>query len=93
MSLMLWKPGDVEFFLVCLWAHLQPPTNRTQLQSRATSVEVLITLSVTAGSPGANHGERSRRYAVISASNKDMSHRGVQKMRQGSRGRQYSFPT
>ena len=31
--------------------------------------------------PGANHEERSWRYAVISASNKDMSHWGVRKTR------------
>ena len=49
------------------------PTNRTQSQCSATSVEVLIILPETVGSPGANHGERSRRYAVISASNKDIS--------------------
>ena len=37
-----------------------------------------ITLPETFGSPGANHEERSRRYAVIGANSKDMSHRGVQ---------------
>ena len=51
------------------------------------------TLPETVGSLGANHEERSRRYAVISANNKDMSHRGVRKMRQGVRGRDYSLPT
>ena len=54
------------------------PTSRMQSQCSATSVEVPITLPETVGSQGANHGERSRRYAVISANNKDMSHRGVQ---------------
>ena len=67
-----------EFFLVCLWPHLQPPTSQMQSQCNATSVAVPITLPETVGSPGANHGERSWRYAVISANNKDMSHRGVQ---------------
>ena len=75
-----------------LWAHLQLPTNRTQSQCSATSVEVPITLPETTGSPGANHEERSRRYAVISASNKDLSHRGVRKTRQVARGQHYSLP-
>ena len=44
--------GDAEFFLMCLWAHLQPPTNRTQSQCSATSVKVPITLPETTGSPG-----------------------------------------
>ena len=43
--------------------------------------------------PGTNPKERSRRYTVISASNKDMSHRGVRKTRQGARGQHYSLPT
>ena len=54
------------------------PTSRMQSQCTATSVEVPITLPETVGSPGANHEEHSRRYAVISANNKDMSHPGVQ---------------
>ena len=54
-----------------------------QLQCSATSVEVPITLPETVGSPGANHKERSRRYAVISANNKDMSHQGVRKLGKG----------
>ena len=74
-------------------AHLQPLTNRMQVQCSATSVEVPITLSEIVGSPGANHEERSRRYAVIIANNKDMSHRGVRKTRQEARGRHYSLPT
>ena len=41
----------------------------------------------------ANHEECSWRYTVISASNKDMSHRGVQKTKQGVRGWHYSLPT
>ena len=84
MSLLLWRPGEAEFLLVCLWAHLQPPTNRTQLQCSATSVEVPVTLPETVGSPGANHKERSWRYAVISANHKDMLHRGVRKTRSAS---------
>ena len=52
--------------------------NAVAVQCIVTSVEVSITLPETVGSPGANHEERSRRYAVISANNKDMSHRGVQ---------------
>ena len=51
--------------------------NAVTMQCCATSVEVPITLLETAGSPGANHKECSERYTVISASNKDMSNRGV----------------
>ena len=61
-------------------AHLQPPTNRTQWQYSATSVEVPITLPETAGSPGLNHKEHSWRYT---ASNKDMLHQVVWETRKG----------
>ena len=43
-------------------------------QCSVTSVEVPITFPETVGSPGANHEERSQRYAVISANNKEKSH-------------------
>ena len=56
MSLLLRWLGDAEFFLVCLWHHLQPPTSRMQSQCSATSVEVPITLPETVSSRGANHG-------------------------------------
>ena len=75
LSLLLRCLGDAKFFLVCLWPHLQPPTNRMQSQCSATSVEVPITLPETVGSLGANHGERSRRYAVISANNTHSPHK------------------
>ena len=42
-----------------------------------------ITLPETVGSSGANHEECSRRYAVISANNRDMLPRGVRQTRQG----------
>ena len=49
---------------------MAPPstlTSRMQSQCSATRVEVPITLPETVGSPGSNHEERSRRYAVISS--------------------------
>ena len=66
--------GDAEFFLMCLWSHFQPPTSRMQSQCSATNVEVPITLPEIVSSLGANHEEHSRRYAVVSANNKDMLH-------------------
>ena len=70
-----------------------PTCNLRQTECSATSVEVPITSPETAGSPVENHEERSWRYTVISASNKDMSHRGDQEMKQGVIGQHYSLPT